>query len=231
MEGWMKEVLSLQEQVLVLCLNDETGKFQGNWVDYGINGAALADLLLRTRIHLDAKTGVAVDDPAPLDDDLLMRALNRLAESKRPGRLSGWVATLYRGRPTARQHLLDRLIDRGVLTTQEGRVLWIFPRTLYPTQDPVPETAVRDRLRAALMGEGAVEPAIAVLAAILRACRALGNALTKAELKQQKQRIAAVCEADPVAKSIGKAVSDAISAAEAAASSGAIAAVSSTMAY
>lgn len=225
----MPNALSLQEQVLLLCLNDETGKFQQSWVDYGVNGAALAELLLQGRIRVDGKTRVSVDNAAPLEDNLLNRALQRVAASRRPGRLAGWVATVYRGRPTARQVLLDRLIDRGVLTTQEGRVLWIFPRTTYPTQDPLPELAVRDRLRAALMGDGAVDPPTASLAAILRGCRALGGVLSRQELKEQKQRIAAVCESDATGSLVGKAVAAAVASAEAAASSaGAITVVTSS---
>src|SRR5215208_3544433 len=109
----MPAPLTLQEQFLLLCLSDETGKFEEGWVDYGVNGAALAELLLRGRLRLDEKRRVVVEDSSSTGDELLDRALTRLGEAKRPAGLDRWVMGLYRGRPTARQALIDRLIDRG----------------------------------------------------------------------------------------------------------------------
>src|SRR5437762_14001111 len=97
----MIQPLTLQEQFLLLCLNDDTGRFEGMWVAYGLNGAGLADLFLRRRIGLDEKQRVIIQDASATGDDLLDRALARIAQSRRVGRLSGWAGSLYRGRPTA----------------------------------------------------------------------------------------------------------------------------------
>ena len=212
----MSHDLSLQEQFLLLCLNDVTGKLEENWVDYGLNGAALAELMLRERIRLDEKGRVIVTNAAPTGDDLLDRALSRLAQSRRIGKLSGWVATLYRGRPGARQSLIDRLIDRGILTMEEGRILWVFPTTRYPARDPISEHEVRERLRRAILADGPVDQTLTTLIALLNACHSLDRVLSKEELKRRRSRIKQICEGDAVGTAVSRAVSAAVAAAEAA---------------
>jgi len=216
----VRNSLSLQEQLLLLCLDDQSGAFRVSWIDHGLSGGALAELMLRERIHLDERNRVVVENPAPTGDDLLDRALSRLAEGRRPGRLSGWAATLYKGRPTVRDSLLARLVDRGILTPQEGRILWLFRHIRYPAADPSPELALRDRLREVLLGDVPVEQRLAILIGLLHGLRALGQLLTKVELKQQRQRVQQICDGDPISRVIAKAVWDAVSAAQAAASGG-----------
>ncbi len=213
----MPNSLTMQEQVLLLCLNDESGKFEEGWVDYGLNGAALADLLLRGRIRLDEKERVAVEDPAPTGDDLLDRALARIGESKRSRALSYWVIYLYRGKPSPRQALIERLIDRGLLGMEEGRLLWVFPRTHYPSRDPVPELEVRERIRRAVLAGGSAEPALAALIGILKGCDALDRALNREELKRAKARIEEIVASGKTTGAAGKAVGEAVAAATAAA--------------
>lgn len=217
----MRHNLSLQEQVLLLCLNDETGKFEAAYVDYGVDGAAFAELLLSGRLSVDEKTRVTVNSPTPVGDDLLDRALARLVEQGKARKLYQLIGGLYRGKPPARQALLDRLIDRGILTTQEGRVLWVFPVTRYPTQDAGAENQLRDRVRQALLSDGAVDQRLAMLISILQGCRGVDCVLDREERKRRKDRIRQVSEWDPIGRMIGKAVGDAVAAAHAAAASAA----------
>jgi Golgi phosphoprotein 3 len=222
----MRDDLTLPEQFLLLCLNDESGRFEECWVDYGLNAAALAELALRGRIRIGEKDRVSVDDPSDTGDDLLARALARLTGGRRPQRVGRCVAGLYRGRPSARQAVLQRLIARGILTIQEGRFLWVFPRTLYPAVDSAPENELRARLREALLGDAPVEQRLAVLIAILQGCDALDRILTRSELKRQKERIQAVVAGDPIGRAIGKAVSEVVAAAVAAMAAASAAAAS-----
>lgn len=212
----MEATLTLQEQFLLLCLNDQTGRLEEAWVDYGLNGAALMDLLLRGRLALAEKGAVVVQDDSPTGDDLLDRALTRVAEEQKRRPIGHWIGSLYRGKPTPRQSLLERLTDRGILVMQEGRVLWVFPTTRYPARDDRPEHALRDRLMAALRGREPVEPSLAALIALLRSGQALDRVLSRQEEKQYRPRIEAIAAGDAVSTAGGKAVSEAIAAATAA---------------
>src|SRR5829696_9842029 len=49
------------------------------------------------------------------------------------------------------RRLLERLAATGVLRLERGKVLGIFPRTMWPTSDMGPEEDVRERLQTALI--------------------------------------------------------------------------------
>ncbi|MCY3022729.1 MAG: GPP34 family phosphoprotein [Planctomycetota bacterium] len=63
--------LTLQEEVLLVGLNDTTGKVHRgfNWL-YPLNAAALAELVLRRRITVNAGQ-VVVSNSKPVGDDVL----------------------------------------------------------------------------------------------------------------------------------------------------------------
>ena len=75
--------LSLQEQFLLLCLNDKTGKFEGDTLIYGLNAAALAELMLSRRINLENGC-LQVKKVAHTGDELLDVALNQMAPNLPP---------------------------------------------------------------------------------------------------------------------------------------------------
>jgi hypothetical protein len=219
--------LSLQEQLLLLHLNDETGKLGGYYV-YGLNAATLAELLLNSRIVLD-EDKVKVKNTTPTGDEVVDTALTRLASSQRTYHVARWVRCLYRRVSTATDVLIARLIRRGILTEQEGRILWIFPTTTYPTANPAPELQLRQRVRDAVLTQKSVDERMTVLIAILHGCGAMGFVLNKAELRKFKNRIQHLYENNPIGYAVGKAAADNIAAdAAAAASAAAIAAVSAS---
>lgn len=207
--------LSLQEQLLLLHLNDETGKLQG-YFSYGLNAAALAALLLNSRVVLDGDK-VKVKNATPTDDEVLDTALTRLATSQRTYNVARWVRHLYRHTSTPTDVLIARFIRRGILTEQEGRILWIFPTTTYPTANPAPEQQLLQLVRDAIFTEKSLNDRTTVLIAILHGCRTLSFVLNRAEMKKFKKRIQAIYESNPIGYAVGKAVADNIVADEAAA--------------
>lgn len=203
--------LSLQEQLLLLCLNDGTGKFEQANLGYGLNAAGLAELLLAERLSLEGDK-VKVQDTKPVGDEVLDLALTRVATSKRTYQVGWWVRCLYRRGTTPLDVLLARLIQRGILTEEEGRILWVFPRPLYPTVDRVPEQQLRQEVRDVILGGNSPDDRLVVLIALLHACGALRLLLSKTEMKQQKKRIQSLFEANPIGHAVAKAVAEAVAA-------------------
>ncbi len=187
-----------------------------NYLRYGLQAAALADLLRQRRIAVEAGQ-VVVLNTGPPGDELLEVALSRLAASRRPGKLTTWVRGLYRDRKLPVEVVTNRLVRRGILTRQEAPLLWIFRRTVYPTSNPGPEQAVRRRIEEALLGGGKADETTAILIALLQACRALRLVVDKSALKALKPTIQAVCASSPVAQVVGQALAKAIEEDEAAA--------------
>lgn len=204
--------LSLQEQVLLLCLDDKTGKFDEVWVDYALDAAAFVELMLMGRVRLNDEDGriAAIEDASPTGDALLDIPLTRLAETENPGPLDEWIGEFYRGKPSARQALTERLVEKNILKKEEGRILWIFPQTRYPTQMPEPEQALREQIRAAVAGGAPVDRRLAALISLLRGSDALDRLFTEAERQQYAGRIRQISESDPVARAGGAAVAEAV---------------------
>jgi hypothetical protein len=213
--------LTLQESLLLICLNDRTGKTETSYVSFAINAAALAELLRQRRIAIE-NGKVVVKNTAFVGDELLDVALSRLATSRRDGKLAAWIGSLYRDKRMPVEVLATRLMRRGILTMQEARLLWVFRQTVFPTRDPAPEQALRRRLHKALFGVGAVDETMATLVALLNACRALQFVVSKVELKKLRPRIGVICASSEIADVVGGTLAAAINETEAAAAAAAV---------
>ncbi|MGH7575744.1 MAG: GOLPH3/VPS74 family protein [Longimicrobiales bacterium] len=86
----------------------------------------------------------------------------------------------------------ERLYLMGVLRKEEGRVLWVFPRVVYPTANPGPERRLVDDLRTAVAEDGEVDSRIAILVALTRSSGILGNVVGKKLVKSRKARVEAL---------------------------------------
>lgn len=209
--------LTLQEQVLLLCLDDQTGKIESRWLDEGLSAAALGDLMLRGRVGLDAHGLVTVLDPTPVGDDALDPALERLAAGKAALSVGHWVIEL-RDSALLNSVLIPRLIRRGVLRKEGQRFLFIFNQTVYPTLSSLPEQALRQQLRAAISGTDPVDGALAALAAILARMQespeepvgALRFLLAESEQSLYRDRVAEIITSTPISVALARGVTDAI---------------------
>lgn len=182
--------MSIAEEFLLLAY-DESGAplTDGTRLDNGLGGALLLDLALDRRIDIADKR-VVVLSTAPTGDPLADQALTLIAGEK-PRKPGHWVTKLSK---QARPRLLEKLITEGVLTVEKDRVLWVFPRRLYPSatgEVPAVEVAARERMRAAILGTGPVDPPTAALCALVAATeldrKVLGDLdrrLVKARLKE-----------------------------------------------
>lgn len=196
--------MSLPEEFLLLAYDEDGVPLtDGTHLDNGLGGALLLELALDRRVDIEDKR-VVVIDRGPTGSPLADEALARIAEDK-PRRPGHWVTKLSK---QARPRILARLVDEGVLTVEKDRVLWVFPRTKYPSANgeiPAVEAAARERVRAAVLGSGPVEPRTAALCALLAATE-LDNVVTGLDRKRVKVRLKEIGEgawaADAVRKTI-----------------------------
>jgi golgi phosphoprotein 3 len=81
-------VLRLHEELALLALDEQRGKFKPERTSVGLAGGLFAELLLENRIAVDdsRKKLVNVVDPKPLGDPLLDECLVKMATAKRQGR-------------------------------------------------------------------------------------------------------------------------------------------------
>jgi hypothetical protein len=194
--------LKLHEEMLLLALRDEKGTLESRAGahHYALAGAILSELVLAGRVDIDEdkKKLVHLRDRTSMGDEILDEALARVADSKKPRSAQDWVGR-FAGFRRLRHRGAEGLCRRGVLKDSEDTVLLFFKRKVYPTIDPRPEHALRDRMHAAVFGESRlVEPRTAVVVALGHATGMLGIHLDKRKLKERKARIESIANGDLV---------------------------------
>lgn len=213
--------LSLQDQVLLLCLNDQTGKFESRWIDEGLSAAALGELLLKGRIVLDPSDLVHVQDATPIGDDGVDPALARIARSPAALALGHWVREL-KDSSILNAILIPRLIRRGILRKQGERFLWIFGETTYPALHQEPEQELRRRIREVIHGSDPVAEPIAALIGILSRMQdepiaepvgALRFVLAPPEQTEYRPRVEQIVRQSPIGGALASALAATLQAA------------------
>lgn len=200
----------IAEDLLLLLLDDEDGTLvQQSFVDQALAGAVLAELaleehvVLRERRGWGAKPHVVPADGAAPDDEVLAHALGVVAE--RPRDAGGLLRPLGKG---LRQHLAERLVERGVLRREEGKVLGLFPRTTWPAVDSTHEAEVRRDVTATLVDGVPPGPRTAAVVGLLHA---IGRAHKTVDHEgvpahEVKKRAKAVAEGDLASEAVSAAV-------------------------
>ena len=136
----------IAEDLLLLLTDDETGKLvaSAGEVDVALGGALLVELTLMQRLDLAGpseqvrKGHLVVRDASATSDPLLDEALAMAGEKQ--GKKPHNVVTALGKR--VRVRLYDRLVGRGLLRAESGKVLGIFPRNHWPAQDATHEDSV-----------------------------------------------------------------------------------------
>lgn len=186
--------ISLLEELLLIAYSDEgTLVTTSDTLNCGLAGGVLMELLLAGRVTVQ-NGRVTVLDPSSTEDPLLDGALARIKGASRLRRPRDWVTELRGG---LQEQVLNRLVQRGVLRQEQDRVLWIFPRTRYPSatgDEPAVETDARRRLRSVLDGATRSDPRTAALCALVAATGLDKEVFGDLPEKERKRRLAAVVE-------------------------------------
>ena len=213
----------LAEDLLLLLTDDDSGRLvvSGSAVDVALGGAQLIELTLLGRVDVTAegegRAGRLVVRPGERPGDpLLEEALGIVAEreGKKPQAVVGRLGKRLRER------LYGRLADQGILRSEQGRVLGIFPTHSWPTTDAAHERQVRAALEQALLTPWQPPERTAALVSLLQALRSVHKVVPpkqhgtgKRDLERRAKEIA---EGDWASAAVRKAI-DAMTAATAAA--------------
>ena len=221
----------IAEEFLLLCFDDQTGKkiISSDKIEPALGGALLVELALKERIGVTAESAgwrqrgrFTVTDTTSTDDLELDSALAKLqaAEGKK---IKDLISKMSGKRITKglERRLLERLAATGVLRLERGKVLGIFPRTMWPTSDMGPEEDVRERLQTALIaGLTPTEHTVALIG-LLEATGLLTKVVPSEDKKSLRRRAKELTEGDWTARAVTQAIEEVTAAAAAAASAAA----------
>ena len=133
--------VTIAEGFALLALKDESGEKQGQFVEYGLAGSALSELILRGKIAQDEDKPKRfhIVDAEPTGDRFLDFCLAVLLKAGSGKSISTYVTKLASKSKLFKEQALS-LVEKGVLSTDEKSFL-VFSWTHYPAADAV--TAAR----------------------------------------------------------------------------------------
>ncbi|XVU25543.1 GOLPH3/VPS74 family protein [Actinoplanes sp. CA-054009] len=200
--------MNLAEEFLLLAYADDgTPLTDGTHLDNGLGGAVLLELALAGRVDIADKK-VVVLDAGPTGDPMLDGALTKIGAEERGRRPGHWVTKFSKD---TRPQVLDRLVAGGVLTVRKDKVLGVFPRKKYPAAngvEPVAETETRQRMRAAVLGTGAVDPRTAALCALVAATDLDKKVFADLDRKAVQARLREIGEGSWAAAAVKKTIEE-----------------------
>jgi Golgi phosphoprotein 3 GPP34 len=211
-------MLTLPDRLLLISIDDR-GRPRDPESSLGraLAGAALTELLLAGRLHHD---GLLVAGPAsPTGDTFLDEVLAEIRREERPRTLKWWVSRLAsrrRGRPPARDRLIDQLSDQGVLARGERRVLGLVPVATHRLADPATGERVRAAIGEVLLGRREPDERTAALVALVQVSGLVDACVAEPERRRARRRaeqIAAGNEVGEVVRRIQQEVLAAVTAA------------------
>lgn len=198
---------TLLEEVVLLGIDEESGvprPTARSVLDLVVAGAALMELALLGRVDSDLET-TSVTDATPTGEPLLDGVLAALATSG-PGPTADRVSEIAAYGAELREKALDRLVARGILRCQEGRILWIFRDRRYPVVDGRERREVRGRLRDLLLGTDIPDARDVVLVCLVDACGLFGAVLNDEEFTMAKPRIAQIRRMDLIGQEVERSI-------------------------
>jgi hypothetical protein len=196
--------LTLAEQLLLLALDDETGKLRSlpdRSLDYALAGAILADLTRVGRIQVTADT-IDIVDPTPVEstpEDFGLLDIEQAGVKSLRGALSHLAGDAH----GLRKRLTQQLVEKGILREEDKEFLWVFHFSRYPLADATAENAVRQRLRNRILKpELPLSGSDHVLISLIHVCRMEDLLLSTDEQERHRGRIEEIFQQDRIGKAV-----------------------------
>ena len=204
----MSEALSLPDEIVLLTLDDETGRSvgrQGLAASLALAGAVMMELALAGRLDTD-RNRLEFLDAKPTGDGVLDGGLALITGSQDS---RGALMLLAREEAGLRPAVLAALVERGLLKRVDGRVLLVFPERRYPKPEDRPEPReVRARLIRSVASDDIPEPRETLLLGLARATALLPVLLPPELLAARQERITLLTRLEALNRSLSDTVGD-----------------------
>ena len=185
-------MLTFAEEILLLLLEDEQGKFlpvTRHALGHALVGAVLMDLAFANRIDTDPER-LTVTDATPTHNPMLDEVLERIVSSGKARSAVDWLKALSGdGAETIREQALASLVERGIVERRDTKVLGIFRSRRYPPVDGKRMRAAKQHISELLSSEEIPDPRDVALVSLADACGVLRMVFEEAELERNLPRL------------------------------------------
>ena len=204
--------LTLAEELLLIILDDSSGKLFSSAKPYAIDIAIAAslimDLTLNGRIDTDSEK-LFVISSEPTGNPILDDTLAEIYAEKTSLPTSAWLTRIGQKGENLIQLIIKSLVDKGVLMSVEKRLLWVFKTRVYPPTSGIEEREVRARVMQLINSDEIPNPRDSLIVGLLQATGLINHLLTPDELERLKVRIDSIVNLEEINRSLGAAVQEA----------------------
>ncbi len=198
-------MLTFAEEIVLLILDDETGKLANAGspsVNHALAGAVLMGLALRLKIDTDLEKLVVVDS-TPTGEEILDSYLALIAAAEQVYNVRHWFAVLAfsHGRAIL-DKALSMLVKKGILKLVEKKILRVFERRRYTVVVDTQEKEVKRRIINLLLSDEIPTPRDVVLICLADTCELFPNILNAREAERLAPRIAQIRRLDLIGQAV-----------------------------
>jgi len=200
--------LNLVEEFLLIALDDDKGAFviDSTHLHYGFAGAILLELATRDKIAVDGDF-VTLKNARHEPEVALNKTLDMLAASDKPRKVKHWLGKIAHKAGEMKNDTLQRLIDKGILSKEEHKILWIIPNNKYPTSNLNPENKVRERLNQVTIHGAKSEPRDIMLLSLIDVSDLTKEAFrNQSDYKEVKRKINALTDDIRISQAINTSI-------------------------
>ena len=204
--------LSLSEELLLITLDDESGKLLDSIkpfsFDIAIAASLIMELTLKGKLDTDAKKLFVVSSEET-GDAILDQALAIIVAEKNPQSTSDWLKRFAHYGDTLSDKIIESLVNKGVVQLVEKRLLWVLKTRAYPATSGIEESEVRSRIMQLLNNDEIPNPSDALLIGLLRATGIMNRLLSSTELVRLQNRIDQIANLEEINRSLSASVQEA----------------------
>ncbi len=186
-------MLTLFDELFLLSIHEAKGvqiKTTNERLKFGLAGAMLAELALLGKIQNTDNHRLQVVDQQPTsDDELLNETLDLLAAGEKGHKFGYWLNLISQKSDKTRKQITKKLIQKGVFTQDDDRLIWVIPFPLKTTTKASAKSQLIKRLRGIVLAQDEFQKRDIALLSLLRACGLLERAFLDDERKMASRAI------------------------------------------
>jgi len=199
-------MLTLAEDIILLLLDDDTGKLASidlMTLNYAMAGAVLMDLALRNKIDNDLES-LIVADSTPTGLQMLDTYLDKISSENKENNTRYWLTELSNYGEDIVDSALNMLVEKKILKTEEKKILWVIGTRVYPMIDDKEEKEVKRRIIHLLMSDEIPTPQDVVLVSLMDTCSLFTMILSRKEVEKLSSRIEQIRKLDLIGQEVTK---------------------------
>jgi len=199
-------MLTLAEDIILLLLDDDTGKLASidlMTLNYAMAGAVLMDLALRNKIDNDLES-LIVADSTPTGLQMLDTYLDKISSENKENNTRYWLTELSNYGEDIVDSALNMLVEKKILKTEEKKILWVIATRVYPMIDDKEEKEVKRRIIDLLMSDEIPTPQDVVLVSLMDTCSLFTTILSSKEVERLSSRIEQIRKLDLIGQEVTK---------------------------